>query len=263
MFDINNVGKKISELRMKQGLTQSQLADKLYVSYQAVSNWERGLSMPDVGKLKELANALNSDIEEIIGQNKESKIFNVVLEDNYDDEEVKTFDVDSLCNAAPFLKHETVELVLKKLDKNIFEIRHAVNMAPFISSESICYILENIDKGPIDISFLIELAPFVKQKTLDELIKKHKIENSDKLVLTSSLAPFLSSESLKFLLKDVSCVEEVMELVELAPFVDQDLLYKLASKLKKVSSFKDLIHLAPFLSSEQFDEIIQNAANKK
>ena len=54
MFDVQIVGRKIGKLRKKCNLTQMELADRMGVSYQAVSNWERGL---DAGyfKLPELA----------------------------------------------------------------------------------------------------------------------------------------------------------------------------------------------------------------
>ena len=48
MFDMTKIGKKISQLRKENGLTQMELADKLAISYQAVSNWERGATMPDM-----------------------------------------------------------------------------------------------------------------------------------------------------------------------------------------------------------------------
>ena len=38
----NYLGEKIKDLRNKQILTQTQLADKLNVSRQTVSNWEKG-----------------------------------------------------------------------------------------------------------------------------------------------------------------------------------------------------------------------------
>lgn len=43
-FNTVQVGRKIKELRMKNNMTQMNLADLLGVSYQAVSNWERGVS---------------------------------------------------------------------------------------------------------------------------------------------------------------------------------------------------------------------------
>ena len=39
------IGTNIKKLRTSQGLTQDQLAEKLYVTRQTVSNWERGVSL--------------------------------------------------------------------------------------------------------------------------------------------------------------------------------------------------------------------------
>lgn len=44
MFNMKQVGKKILTLRKAQNMTQTELADKMDVSFQAVSNWERGVS---------------------------------------------------------------------------------------------------------------------------------------------------------------------------------------------------------------------------
>ena len=43
-FDMQRIGAHISRLRKQQGMTQMQLADALGISFQAVSNWERGVS---------------------------------------------------------------------------------------------------------------------------------------------------------------------------------------------------------------------------
>ena len=46
-----NIGKNIKELRKENGLTQTQLADLLFVSQDTVSLWECGTSLPDVKAL--------------------------------------------------------------------------------------------------------------------------------------------------------------------------------------------------------------------
>jgi len=51
MFDMNEVGRRISTARKDKNMTQMELADRLNISFQAVSNWERGISMPDISKL--------------------------------------------------------------------------------------------------------------------------------------------------------------------------------------------------------------------
>lgn len=49
------IGQNIKKLREEQGLTQQQLADKLYISFQAVSKWENGQSMPEITLLPAIA----------------------------------------------------------------------------------------------------------------------------------------------------------------------------------------------------------------
>ena len=44
MFDTKETGRKISEFRKVRNMTQMELADRLNSSFQAVSNWERGVS---------------------------------------------------------------------------------------------------------------------------------------------------------------------------------------------------------------------------
>ena len=45
-----SLGSRIRELRRIKGITQAQLAEKVHVSTQAVSRWEKG-GMPDISML--------------------------------------------------------------------------------------------------------------------------------------------------------------------------------------------------------------------
>ena len=55
MLDINLLGDRIRELRKQRGLTQNAFADELHVSFQAVSNWERGIAPPELENLINIA----------------------------------------------------------------------------------------------------------------------------------------------------------------------------------------------------------------
>ena len=57
------VGDRISALRKERKLSQSQLADFLGVSRQAVSKWEKGQSSPDTMNLIQLAEVLDTEVE--------------------------------------------------------------------------------------------------------------------------------------------------------------------------------------------------------
>lgn len=60
------VGATIKKLRKSNSMTQEELADKLSVTHQAVSNWERSKTQPDIETLKKMSNIFNVSIEEII-----------------------------------------------------------------------------------------------------------------------------------------------------------------------------------------------------
>lgn len=66
MLDSMKVGNFIMEKRKEMGMTQQQLADKLNVSFQAVSKWENGTTYPNIEILKDLAIALAVTVDEIL-----------------------------------------------------------------------------------------------------------------------------------------------------------------------------------------------------
>lgn len=65
-MDDNKVGKAISYLRKRAGYTQKDLADRIGISDKAVSKWERGLSLPDVGYLRKLSILLDTDTDSLL-----------------------------------------------------------------------------------------------------------------------------------------------------------------------------------------------------
>ena len=62
MIDMKQMGERISRLRQEKKLTQIALAEKLGISSQAISKWERGQAFPDVSRLDELAELLEADV---------------------------------------------------------------------------------------------------------------------------------------------------------------------------------------------------------
>lgn len=52
------IGQHIYQLRTTQNLTQEELASKVYVTRQTVSNWERGYSYPDLQSLMTMSISL-------------------------------------------------------------------------------------------------------------------------------------------------------------------------------------------------------------
>jgi len=60
------IGAQISSLRKIKGMTQNDLGERLNISFQAVSKWERGEALPDTSILIDLASALETSVDYIL-----------------------------------------------------------------------------------------------------------------------------------------------------------------------------------------------------
>ena len=65
-MDTIKIGQYIRAQRKAQGLTQQQLAQRMNVSFQAVSNWENGDAMPDAALLLDLADVLDTTTDKLL-----------------------------------------------------------------------------------------------------------------------------------------------------------------------------------------------------
>ncbi|RPE08164.1 helix-turn-helix domain-containing protein [Chitinophaga lutea] len=62
MLNAKMIGDKIAAARKKINISQAQLAQRLFISSQAVGKWERGESMPDITTFNSLAEILGVDL---------------------------------------------------------------------------------------------------------------------------------------------------------------------------------------------------------
>ncbi len=72
-METQKIGLRIAEARKKINLSQNELAQRLFISPQAVSKWERGESMPDITSFIRLAEVLGVDLNYFSG-NPESQV---------------------------------------------------------------------------------------------------------------------------------------------------------------------------------------------
>ena len=59
-------GEKLQALRRRTGMSQDMLAEKLEVSRQAVSKWERDEAMPETDKLVRIAKLFDISLDELL-----------------------------------------------------------------------------------------------------------------------------------------------------------------------------------------------------
>lgn len=65
-MDTMKIGQYIHRLRKTAGMTQKELAEKLNISFQAVSKWENGDTLPDTGILLDLCDILNTTADKLL-----------------------------------------------------------------------------------------------------------------------------------------------------------------------------------------------------
>ena len=72
---------QIKEIRKKEGLTQEELALKLSITRQAVSNWETGKNLPDIEILINISNVFNIFPDQLIkdGSDTRRARYNMVM----------------------------------------------------------------------------------------------------------------------------------------------------------------------------------------
>lgn len=67
------LGQKIKKLRIENGLTQKDLADQVFVTFQTVSKWEKDENEPDVSTLRELAKLFNCSMDYLLSEDDEKE----------------------------------------------------------------------------------------------------------------------------------------------------------------------------------------------
>ena len=108
------IGKFIARYRKDKGLTQENLAEKLNISKNAISKWERGLNLPDVSIMQELCKILGFTLNELfIGEK--------IADENY--KEVADNNLLNVLENSSFTLKEKINFYKKKWKKeNMFRI---------------------------------------------------------------------------------------------------------------------------------------------
>lgn len=104
------IGKKIKQLRQNKGVTQETLANALGVTYQAVSRWENGTTMPDITLLPSISIYFGVSIDDLFEFTDESQFKRI---ENMMNKKTMLTDVE-FQNAKQFLEKQ-----LKSNDKSI------------------------------------------------------------------------------------------------------------------------------------------------
>jgi transcriptional regulator with XRE-family HTH domain len=181
---MQEIGKRILNYRKENNMTQMELADMIGISYQAVSSWERGNSMPDIEKIPKLADLFHVSIDELIG---ESRVIKTVL-NNSDGEVAKNFSEEELKEVLPIIKPNQISHIISESDMaNIKDIKMFL---PYMSEEEVKGIAVKAQAEGKDIATYL---PFMAEEDIKEISMKAYADGKDVLIYL----PFMQEEDVK------------------------------------------------------------------
>ncbi len=270
MFDTVKVGRIISQKRKEHNMTQMQLADALGVTFQAVSNWERGNSMPDISKLPELAELFGCSIEELLGGGAPAGNVEKLAKG-----EGQGLSLGEIAEVAPVLTPEV-------LDEAVESARRWETPSAACGDSS---LLEGAEVESDDEDFDEDIEEELEDD-FDEEIDEEDEEGEDEEDEEDEEEPrrfhafwkrtgrgarahirdgktvyILGAEKSGEKRKDKDKCKRLKELVMLAPFLSSARLRELVEELRGEGyTVSELVPLAPFLSEEDLDVLAELAA---
>ena len=254
MFDTVKVGRIISQKRKEHNMTQMQLADALGISFQAVSNWERGNSMPDISKLPELAELFGCSIEELLGGGASAGNVEKLAKG-----EGQGLSLGEIAEVAPVLTPEV-------LDEAVESARRGDTPSVACGDSSLQEGAEGeSDDEDFDEDIDEEDEEGEDEEDEEEPRRFHAFwkrtgRGARAHIRDGKTVYILGAEKSGEKRKDKAKSKRLKELVMLAPFLSSERLRELVEELRGEGyTVSELVPLAPFLSEEDLDALIELA----
>ena len=245
MFDLARVGKQIKKYRIAADMTQMELAEKMGISFQAVSSWERNETMPDISRMTELAELFHITVDELLDYQDKAKCVEMLMHPQ--EQEISVQELEGIVKPSDVRKY--------KIKIESFE--DIIYLAPFVGREMITEMAGNHKELLTQVEMLILIAPFIERKLMDELVEENlgKFTSIQELV---SIVPFISRKTASQaaqLFADQNLTLE--DIVSIAPFVNRDIVDKMVIACQhNIKNMQDIIPLAPFVSRDMLQQIL-------
>jgi transcriptional regulator with XRE-family HTH domain len=173
MFDTKKFGGYISRLRKNADITQSELADKLNLTRQAISKYEVGDSFPDVSILVLIADIFSVTLDDLINSGEPSHGESIILENiAIGNNDVIAQNVADIVNLAPLLKPSILAKMAIGLSKQGIDISNIGTRAEYLNDDGVIKLFENATFDKIDNELLEKLIPFLDVKSKGTIFQK-------------------------------------------------------------------------------------------
>lgn len=173
MFNTKKFGGYLSKLRKNADMTQSELAEKLNLTRQAISKYETGDSFPDISVLVLIADVFHVSIDDLIKSGEptrgEASILNSVAtgEDNIVLDNISDFK-----GIAPLLKPSVLNVLSEGLKQQGIDITSIVSLAEYLSDETVVDLLGKATFETLDEELLEKLMPFLNETSKATIFQK-------------------------------------------------------------------------------------------
>lgn len=176
MFEIKRFGAYISKLRKQADMTQSELAERLNLTRQAISKYECGDSFPDISILIEIADTFGITLDDLISSGHPTEKEAAILEGAVTGKDL-CGELDEQCisdivNIAPLLKPSLLDKMAKGLAQHGIDISSIVSLAEYINDDAVVQLLENATYDEIDENLLERLIPFLDDHSISVIFQK-------------------------------------------------------------------------------------------
>lgn len=246
MFETVKVGRRIAQFRKKKNMTQFELADALGISFQAVSNWERGNSMPDISRLSELAEIFDVSVDDILGKK------NQVVLDAASGEDVKAekYSEDELEEAASIMKPDEVEEIVASSSKKLDQI---TLLLPFLDDDYIDELALKLYRQGENVK---DLIPFMSDDAIEKMAEEAYNDGAD-------IEPFFAFISDDMLGKLAwRALNDGKDVSDFLPFLDDDDIKKLAFAEFERGGIAAVEDYLPFMDEDDVRELAEKVLKK-
>lgn len=173
MFNTTKFGGYLSRLRKNADMTQSELADRLNLTRQAISRYETGDSFPDVSVLVLIADIFGITLDELINSGEPTRgeqqvLCNIAIGKN----NVRVDNLSVYVGLAPLLKPSVLEKLSEGLFDQDIDISSVVTLAEYLSDESVVAMIEKADYRSVDAELMEKLMPFLDHPSREKVLEK-------------------------------------------------------------------------------------------
>lgn len=256
---MNNIGKTIADYRKQANMTQSEVADALNVTFQAVSKWERNESLPDITLLPKLAELFHVSIDQLlcgsfqIQDDASMKAAKAVCHEEEIDEDTFNFSgIASLLESmAPLIKPDKLDQIFEKAGKKLKN--STSDLYPFMSEDNFTVLIESLDlNNEEDLKKAVSMMPYLSEKNIDELL-----DNFDYIHVNPAFYPFLNEKQLQLILDLLLENEAFEKLTALYPFLEECDIEKACEYMIHEDCLNTISSAYPFISDQYARQLMQ------